>query len=724
MRFHYSLVAGALCGLTILTVGQIPPIKPKAGPQRPLPPIPGRPGLPGLPNVQPKLPLPDPKRPLIDPFKSRNIVFKDKLAQTKILTPGDQVEFDPPKDFDMGKARIMLEDRADRELYELPVERFGRVTKVPSKFTYRNTRLPATYSRYGFTAPQVPRGSYDVYYQQDLKLGPRQAIEIRPQLVASGRRTGSVDGRAFVMVRPVGPVVSPRQLRTALTLKLPNGQTSTSLSNVNLEPAAVRPTIALADMSGPITYPGIDRIRADESGQARFEFGLRQVGTGQMRFQSEGFDPANYTITVRARRVVPEVEAPNRNLRLVTIGDSLAWGQGLKESSKFSFKTAQRMQQLSGRNVSRIVFAHSGGTILEGSGNGDRRFPGEVPAWHPSIPRQAEMAADSINNGTVDLVLVDGGINDVDVMKIINPFLDTRSEVRQSARAMKGAIRDMLVDIGRSFSYRKSLIVYTGNYPIITSQSQIELMASAFALAVALAPIPGAAGIASTVAGTVIAGILIARKDEIVSQSQIFYSEITDAIQEAIGEANDQLGTNGEDRILFADPGYTSAQGFAAPGTRLWTFGIEDEVADTRAVEGAPFALESPQYVIAAMGHPNVQGAQKYADRISALISTASSRTIWDATRPRKRMNVTMNRTINVPAGTTGVEVEFRITARDASTGENTPGNVFINGEFVGRTGDLLRRMFRRPSASDPKPTILVARPGFADGILDYQITG
>ena len=699
--------------LASFAVSQVPP---RPGPR------PGQP-KPILPRIEPKLPLPDKSKPILDPLASRSVLLRRPLKPAQVVTPGDEVELDPPAKFDLAKSSIQLENQETKELFELPVCAFPRVTKTPSKFTHGNVRLPAMSSQMGFVAPQVPRGKYSVFYVQDNVPGPRTSFEIRPKLLAAGRRFGVVDGRITVIVRPVGPSITPKKLRTLVQLRAPGQPAGPPiLSNVVVQPEPFRPTIRLSNFTPPLAYGGMDSQRADESSRAEFTFDLRQAGNGSASFSSDGFDPVSRAITVRARNVPPEVEEPGRKLRLVGIGDSIMWGQGLKEPNKFTFKVADSMRGLTGRQVDRFVFAHSGGTVLpKNQADESRRLPGEVPVWFPSGGKQTELAAEALNGKSADVVLIDGAINDIDIMKIMSPFLDSRDEIRAATRAMRPAVRDMLVSLGRTFEFRKSLIVYTGYYPIISADSQVELMAAGFATALALAPLPGAT-VGAGLSALVIEGILIARKATIVAQNQLFYNEARAMLLGAISEAKNELGSNAEDRILYIEPGFTSKQAFAGENTRLWTFGIEDEVAGQRAIDGAPFALESPQFAVASMGHPNITGAQRYADAINELLRTAANRAIWDSTQPRKAMTATLDRAIQIPANATGIELDIRVTARDPSSGQNLTGNVFINGEFAGRTGDSIRHFFRRVNAQNPKPAILVARPGYQDGVVSYEI--
>src|SRR5580698_4953428 len=99
--------------------------------------------------------------------------------------------------------------------------------------------------------------------------------------------------------------------------------------------------------------------------------------------------------------------------RIVNLGDSVAWGQGLAEADKYDVLV--RAAVAPAAELTRL--AHSGatiGTVLIESGPAD----GEVPVSRPTILDQCNNFTDSPE--TVDLVLVNGGINDVDLRNILN----------------------------------------------------------------------------------------------------------------------------------------------------------------------------------------------------------------------------------------------------------------------------------------------------------------
>jgi lysophospholipase L1-like esterase len=106
---------------------------------------------------------------------------------------------------------------------------------------------------------------------------------------------------------------------------------------------------------------------------------------------------------------------------ILTVGDSVCWGQGLKEEHKLDFLFAREQ----GLQFTRV--AHSGAVIGTENDTSSETEPGEVPVGMPSVWQQVQTY-----NGwsQVELVLLNGGINDVSVNRILNPSI-SRAQLNQ-----------------------------------------------------------------------------------------------------------------------------------------------------------------------------------------------------------------------------------------------------------------------------------------------------
>jgi len=142
--------------------------------------------------------------------------------------------------------------------------------------------------------------------------------------------------------------------------------------------------------------------------------------------------------------------APPNTTNVAAFGDSLMWGQGLNRQDRFTELIAQALPQILGTQRA-IVSSDASRSGAQIRGRSDQRttfvdrfptlFPnqaaidaflqgsneqpaaglyGEVPAPFPTIRGQVVEMADALG-ATIDVALVDGGVNDINVEDIVNP---------------------------------------------------------------------------------------------------------------------------------------------------------------------------------------------------------------------------------------------------------------------------------------------------------------
>ncbi|MEO7138019.1 MAG: SGNH/GDSL hydrolase family protein [Gemmatimonadales bacterium] len=318
---------------------------------------------------------------------------------------------------------------------------------------------------------------------------------------------------------------------------------------------------------------------------------------------------------------------------MVVLGDSIMWGQGLKEEYKFSTLVANWIEsQLPGWRVSTHRYAHSGAVIKANeSEDAKPATPGEVPNSYPSITHLFWKAASELTpetpNRTVDLVLMDGGINDVKVNSIIttDPTIHDKVEwVRKLTRERCGPrMKQLLPYVLQKFPTAK--VVTTSYYPIVSEKSDLTGLANIVSLYNPTRPIVKATE-----------GL----RDSLARQSRAFHDEYVAGVRPVVRQAralemiassaSTDKGTRAgtelstsislpERRTAFALIPFTPENAYGAPKSWLWKLGQEDQVATTRRQQCTASGLSSsvnPKCYLAAMGHPNVQGARAYATAI------------------------------------------------------------------------------------------------------------
>jgi lysophospholipase L1-like esterase len=228
---------------------------------------------------------------------------------------------------------------------------------------------------------------------------------------------------------------------------------------------------------------------------------------------------------------------------------------------------------------------------------------GEVPTAFPTILQQCEAAPDT----SVNLVILNGGINDIDIRFILNPFTE-QDDLADTTRRFCG--RDMAVLLDRALTrFPAARIVVTSYYPILSQASHVGLVDD-FMLTLGLPIEPLTRFIDDSII-----------YERIVENSELFFAESTKALQGAIAAVNAQA----PGRVRFAAPPFTEDNAALAP--QAWLFGINDDLspADPMAASRhvscdkctADF-LRREQCYRASCGHPNVTGAQQFAAAILA----------------------------------------------------------------------------------------------------------
>lgn len=178
-----------------------------------------------------------------------------------------------------------------------------------------------------------------------------------------------------------------------------------------------------------------------------------------------------------------------RPLKMLVLGDSVMWGQGLKEEHKFSYMVRDWLcEKRNGghcadkNDVQLQVVAHSGATVYEKQGqdslflraSSPRVYNGEVNFPNPTIPAQIILAArryaaESVPLTEVDLILVNGGINDMDATKLIIPRPFVRSVEASATLYCRDKMKDMLRDLVRTFPNARVLI--PSYFPLVSDQT-------------------------------------------------------------------------------------------------------------------------------------------------------------------------------------------------------------------------------------------------------------
>ncbi|WP_322769127.1 family 1 glycosylhydrolase [Frankia sp. Cr1] len=298
-------------------------------------------------------------------------------------------------------------------------------------------------------------------------------------------------------------------------------------------------------------------------------------------------------------------------LVILVIGDSVAWGQGLRPHEKYVGIVERSLGEAGGGIKSyTAMLAHSGATIGVGDNTVLPALPGEIPTSYPTVMQQ--LGAYGGTPDRVDIVLVTAGLNDVNIRSIVNPMARPRDFAGPVDAFCRRDLRTLLTAAAAQFP--NATIVATPYYPILSEDSDTTLL-SAFLVAVGIS----VAGLP----GGILTGSLI---PQVITNCRAFHDLSQLAIAAAVDEANDDLPVA---RICYAGPGFAAEN--AALASQAWVYGINGDLSpqDVFVAGGRAPACDLNadrtdvfQCARASIGHPNPAGARAYANAVLRALRT------------------------------------------------------------------------------------------------------
>src|SRR6266851_4979602 len=258
-----------------------------------------------------------------------------------------------------------------------------------------------------------------------------------------------------------------------------------------------------------------------------------------------------------------EKSAP-RPLNMLVLGDSISWGQGLKDEHKAWHQTKTWLKDTTGRDVRERIEAHSGAVIGTNEKTSSANFvaplDGEVIRAVPTINEQIDKALKSYADPSqVDLVLVDGCINDVDARRLLNA-VNTPDEIHRSTEAKCGGlVENLLQRITASFP--NAHVIVTGYFPIISEETTNDFFMRALAKRL-YTPTAGVPSMSDK-----------ELRARLIAISKEWYQASNHWLELATGKADADLAAQGSRRrVLFAPVSFPPEYSFRARESRLWGF--------------------------------------------------------------------------------------------------------------------------------------------------------
>lgn len=348
-------------------------------------------------------------------------------------------------------------------------------------------------------------------------------------------------------------------------------------------------------------------------------------------------------------------------LQMLVLGDSVMWGQGLRDEEKFSSRVKCWLQEKIDREVTVHVEAHSG-AVISGGSTARLSFTAANPEVNlptPSVNEQLDHAIEFYkqDRSSPALILLNGCINDVGVQNLLaasTPLEDLR------ARARKSCGEDMyslLRRVRQSFS--QSYVLVTSYYPIVSLQTDDNAF-----LRLLVKKLNSQRPEAAQMSDKEMRARLIAISDE-------WYKTSTASLRESVAKTNAEAGLRSESpRVSFVEIQFGPEHVFAAPDTLLWNFMFastqlsgftkvivllsfgttaykpNDHVRESR-VRSCEQTFKKPKGIkedkyqknsrqdlflicrYASLGHPNQMGALIYTEAIKAQLQQIIDKAGW-----------------------------------------------------------------------------------------------
>jgi len=343
-----------------------------------------------------------------------------------------------------------------------------------------------------------------------------------------------------------------------------------------------------------------------------------------------------------------------RDFNLLVLGDSILWGQGLKTEHKSWFLVKNWLQQTQHFTVKEKVEAHAG-AVIGAAGIAPPRslmVYGEVNSAWPTLHDQIDDALRAVGDpAQIDLVLIDGCINDVNARRFLNAG-NSSQNIEALAQEKCGApVEQLLSRVASSFP--NAHIVLTGYYPVISEKTSRDLFMRTLAKMFYAA--------LSSEARRPSDKELFERLTAI---SNAWYEASNRALMDAVAKTNSELAAKAShQRVSFARIPFLPEHAFAARESRLWGFDAttarkmlalftlgrvslhaNDEVRSQRSSMCEEFfhktrdETEDQKRVrkdslmicrLAAIAHPNRKGAAMYADAITDQLQSFIAGVGW-----------------------------------------------------------------------------------------------
>lgn len=299
---------------------------------------------------------------------------------------------------------------------------------------------------------------------------------------------------------------------------------------------------------------------------------------------------------------------------IVTFGDSVMWGQGLLDVHKFD-------RIVAGPEGLLLRPAHSGAVLGAETDNSTEMVYPEVPVSYPSVWQQV----DGFDQwADVDLAIVNGGINDVSVTRILSPWVKPDQITQLTQQYCGKGMSELLAALAGKLVKAGARVAVMGYYPILSPLTKFDNDRQPQML-MEMHGVPTASAVLGTSAD--VEGLIPA----MVANAMTFWQVSTVSLRGAVASAN---ATVGREACVFVESPLKEENSLWAPERQLWELtpllDAEDEVKEIRDAKCSDVYGDLVHLFPwikcdrASVGHPDVEGAARMAEGLVAAMGTGA----------------------------------------------------------------------------------------------------
>lgn len=319
--------------------------------------------------------------------------------------------------------------------------------------------------------------------------------------------------------------------------------------------------------SGPFTWVDYETIKC----RVVRPYGIVRNAAGEKAvlkvINNEGIGVHNYNHS-------NPIDVTLDTYRICIFGDSVAWNGGNAEHNKYYSLVKDHIESRFNIGVYLTVEAHHGAVIGRGKYNKYDQLHGELSTDYPTIHQQVEKVAGQADAPDVDLVIMDGGANDLPITKVI--LESDYNQLNQIAATFKQDIerysyhdfKDLLIKTLNSFPNAE--VLPFSYYHIFSGQSDASKITLFTITAYAAFKGLSEEDLKDFFLGTFQINNMnvYSNVTKVVTLNDIWVAESTKWMKKAAEEANVQV--EGRNRAHFVDLETEPQHAAHAPQSLLW----------------------------------------------------------------------------------------------------------------------------------------------------------